>query len=78
MDTEPAWRRKVGPDSVFIRFRGAGIGGGYQTSPAGLDGGCYTYRFKGSLEYTALIWQKEASDKSEISRKRAKCVCHLH
>ena len=27
---------------------------------------------------TALIWQKEASDKSEISRKRAKCVCHLH
>ena len=28
--------------------------------------------------YTALIWQKEASDKSDISRKRAKCVCHLH
>ena len=28
--------------------------------------------------YSALIWQKEASDKSEISRKRAKCVCHLH
>ena len=27
---------------------------------------------------TALNWQKEASDKSEISRKRAKCVCHLH
>ena len=27
---------------------------------------------------TALIWQKEASDKSDISRKRAKCVCHLH
>ena len=25
-----------------------------------------------------LIWQKEASDKSDISRKRAKCVCHLH
>ena len=30
------------------------------------------------LAYSALIWQKEASDKSEISRKRAKCVCHLH
>ena len=29
-------------------------------------------------DYTALIWQKEASDKSDISRKRAKCVCHLH
>ena len=28
--------------------------------------------------YAALIWQKEASDKSDISRKRAKCVCHLH
>ena len=28
--------------------------------------------------YTALIWQKEASDKSDISCKRAKCVCHLH
>ena len=28
--------------------------------------------------YSALIWQKEASDKSDISRKRAKCVCHLH
>ena len=27
---------------------------------------------------TALIWQKEASDKSDISRKRAKCVFHLH
>ena len=27
---------------------------------------------------SALIWQKEASDKSDISRKRAKCVCHLH
>ena len=25
---------------------------------------------------TALIWQKEASDKSEISRKRAKCVIY--
>ena len=23
-------------------------------------------------------WQKEASDKSDISRKTAKCVCHLH
>ena len=30
------------------------------------------------LDNTALIWQKEASDKSDISRKRAKCVCHLH
>ena len=30
------------------------------------------------LSYSALIWQKEASDKSDISRKRAKCVCHLH
>ena len=30
------------------------------------------------LYYAALIWQKEASDKSDISRKRAKCVCHLH
>ena len=29
------------------------------------------------LSYSALIWQKEASDKSDISRKRAKCVCHL-
>ena len=29
-------------------------------------------------DYAALIWQKEASDKSDISRKRAKCVCHLH
>ena len=28
--------------------------------------------------YTALLWQKEASDKSDISCKRAKCVCHLH
>ena len=27
---------------------------------------------------SALIWQKEASDKSDISRKRAKCVFHLH
>ena len=26
----------------------------------------------------ALLWQKEASDKSEISCKRAKCVCHFH
>ena len=30
------------------------------------------------LQYTALLWQKEASDKSEISCKRAKCVRHLH
>ena len=27
---------------------------------------------------TALLWQKEASDKSEISCKKAKCVCHFH
>ena len=26
----------------------------------------------------ALLWQKEASDKSDISCKRAKCVCHFH
>ena len=32
----------------------------------------------GLLTHSALIWQKEASDKSDISRKRAKCVCHLH
>ena len=30
------------------------------------------------IVHTALIWQKEASDKSDITRKRAKCVCHLH
>ena len=35
------------------------------------------YCVQGSV-YSALIWQKEASDKSDISRKRAKCVCHLH
>ena len=28
--------------------------------------------------YSALIWQKEASGKSDISRTRATCVCHLH
>ena len=28
--------------------------------------------------YSALLWQKEASDKSEISCKRAKCVRHFH
>ena len=27
--------------------------------------------------YTALRWQKKASDKSDISCKRAKCVCHF-
>ena len=31
-----------------------------------------------SSRYTALIWQKEASDKCDISCKRAKCVCHFH
>ena len=30
------------------------------------------------VDYTALLWQKEASDKSDISCKRAKCVCHFH
>ena len=30
------------------------------------------------LSYTALIWQKEASDKIYISCKTAKYVCHLH
>ena len=29
-------------------------------------------------EYAALLWQKEASDKRDISCKRAKCVCHFH
>ena len=28
--------------------------------------------------YAALLWQKEASDKSDISCKRAKCVCLFH
>ena len=32
----------------------------------------------GHVNNSALIWQKEASDKSDISHKRAKCVCHLH
>ena len=31
-----------------------------------------------TLTYTALLWQKEASDKSGISRKLAKCICHFH
>ena len=26
----------------------------------------------------ALLWQKEASDKGDISCKRAKCVSHFH
>ena len=47
------------------------------TSPQSMTGlGFWTHRAR--LDYTALIWQKEASDKSDISRKRAKCVCHLH
>ena len=29
-------------------------------------------------DYTALLWQKEASDKIEISCKRANCVRHFH
>ena len=32
---------------------------------------------KTSQHYTALLWQKEASDKSDISCKRAKCVYHF-
>ena len=34
----------------------------------------------GPLQYAhcKICVQKEASDKSDISRKRAKCVCHLH
>ena len=36
-----------------------------------------TYGY-GAINNNALIWQKEASDKSDISRKRAKCVRHLH
>ena len=27
---------------------------------------------------SALLWQKEASDKSDISCNRAKCVCHFY
>ena len=30
------------------------------------------------LHHTALLWQKEASDESDIYCKRAKCVCHFH
>ena len=30
------------------------------------------------LSILPYLWQKEASDKSAISCKRAKCVCHLH
>ena len=30
------------------------------------------------LHKSALLWQKEASDKSYISCKRAKCVCLFH
>ena len=33
---------------------------------------------KNNVDYTVLLWQKETSDKSDISRKRAKCVCHFH
>ena len=40
---------------------------------------CYLkYSRGGGGGYTALLWQKEASDKSAISCKRAKCVCHFH
>ena len=30
------------------------------------------------INYAALLWQKEASDKCDISCKRAKCVHHFH
>ena len=30
------------------------------------------------IYHTALLWQKEVGDKSDISCKRANCVCHLH
>ena len=30
------------------------------------------------MDHTSLLWQKEASDKSDISCKRAKCVWHFH
>ena len=43
-----------------------------------LSSGLATISDMSHMYHTALIWQKEASDKSEISRKRAKCVCHLH
>ena len=33
---------------------------------------------KNDYIYSALLWQKEASDENEISCKLAKCVCHLH
>ena len=29
-----------------------------------------------NVTHTALLWQKEASDKSDISCNRAKCICH--
>ena len=35
-------------------------------------------RYVGGQSNSALLWQKEASDKSDISCKRAKCVCHFH
>ena len=31
-----------------------------------------------NVTHTALLWQKEASDKRDISCKRAKCICHFH
>ena len=37
-----------------------------------------TVDYKVHLVPTALLGQKEASDKSDISYKRAKCVCHFH
>ena len=48
--------------------------------------GCITYNLvysacvsvEEAVTYAALLWQKEVSDKSEISCKRAKCVCHFH
>ena len=30
------------------------------------------------IYYSAFLWQKETSDKNEISSKRVKCVFHFH
>ena len=30
-----------------------------------------------TMSYTAVLWQKEATLENEISRKWAKCVCHV-
>ena len=36
------------------------------------------YKFCAFEDHNAILWQKEASDESDISCKRAKCVCHFH